>query len=133
LTRRLPTRGLQLFAVLTFFWLAREIAWWRHHPPPRLLEWGGGWSYSIYLMHVAAPAAFDLVRRCLGQPEMNPLLRTLGFQCTLFVVCYVFNLLVEAPSLRLARRVGSCAFQSRRGLAGALALSAETSVVRRRT
>jgi peptidoglycan/LPS O-acetylase OafA/YrhL len=37
---------LNYFAILSFFWLKREIRYFRFINPPRFLEWGGKWSYG---------------------------------------------------------------------------------------
>jgi peptidoglycan/LPS O-acetylase OafA/YrhL len=88
-------------------WLAREVRWWRHHPPPALLEWAGSWSYSLYLFHIAAPAAVGVLLRSAGRPELPALALSLLRVAMVFPLCYAFARLVEFPSWSLARRVGA--------------------------
>src|SRR5262249_21980397 len=42
---------LNLLAILVYFWLCAEICYNRQASPPRVLEWAGKWSYSLYLVH----------------------------------------------------------------------------------
>jgi peptidoglycan/LPS O-acetylase OafA/YrhL len=94
---------LNLFAIPIFFWLGAEIAYHGSHEPVRVLEWAGGWSYSLYLMH----------------PLVGLLLAAIGLSfietgaSTHFLVIiaallasYGFYLLVERPSHLLAVAVG---------------------------
>lgn len=90
---------LNFFAIFAFFWLQREIAYYRRRQPPRLWEKGGQWSYSMYLMHLHAEVVFVLI----GLP---PLFFPIGWLTNLGLVlslCYLFYLVVERPSHRFAR------------------------------
>lgn len=98
---------LQFYAVLAFFWLQREIQWWRKNSPVPVFEWLGGWSYSIYLFHVAAPPTVGWLMQLLGRPALPPLALALMRNLMVFPVCYLFARIVEFPSWTLARRVGS--------------------------
>jgi peptidoglycan/LPS O-acetylase OafA/YrhL len=92
---------LNVFAILAFFWLQREIAYYRVRKPTYLFEKAGAWSYSMYLMHLHAQATYVLI----GLPV---LLFPLGWTvhlAFLLCVCYVFYLIVEAPSHKLARQL----------------------------
>jgi peptidoglycan/LPS O-acetylase OafA/YrhL len=93
---------LNLFAVLAYFWLGREIAYFRQIEPFRRLESAGAWSYSLYLMHVCASVLF--LRSSLPSLgfNVNWLLR---FACVL-VVSFAFYLVVERPSHAVARWLG---------------------------
>jgi peptidoglycan/LPS O-acetylase OafA/YrhL len=90
--------SLNFFAILVFFWLARELGYGQKSPPWSWLERAGAWSYSLYVMH---PAASLLSERVLPTVSSGAewLLR---FPLTLGV-CYLFYLAVEKPSHRLAR------------------------------
>ena len=103
---------LDLFAVLVFLWLSREIVVWLHHPPLRLLELGGLFSYSIYLVHLHGLALFQ--RLDLG--EGLPVLATWFWQL-LFVlgICLLFYAIVERPSHRFARLVYRVIMANRQG------------------
>jgi peptidoglycan/LPS O-acetylase OafA/YrhL len=92
---------LNVFAVLVFFWLQREIAFYQTRRPVALLERGGKWSYSMYLIHLHAQAIYVLA-------ALPALVMPLGWTIHLtflLAVCYLFYLLVERPSHRLARRL----------------------------
>jgi peptidoglycan/LPS O-acetylase OafA/YrhL len=95
---------LNLFAILACFWLGLEVAYRNAKPAPRILEWAGNWTYSIYLMHPAAPG---LLRNLTF---LNPLYATnavnLFMICCALVLAYGFHLAVEAPFYRLAIRIG---------------------------
>jgi peptidoglycan/LPS O-acetylase OafA/YrhL len=92
---------LNIFAVLAFFWLQREIAYASKNTPSPILEWAGKWSYSLYLIHVHAATMFALLPIALG---------AFGFWAAriafILVICYAFYLLVEKPSHQVARLAG---------------------------
>jgi peptidoglycan/LPS O-acetylase OafA/YrhL len=90
---------LNLFGLLVFAWLRREIAFRRTCPPAPWLEWAGLWSYSIYLMH---PVAWSLYGRFFP-PVHNPLLHWACLCCSVLAICYGFYLLVERPGHTIAR------------------------------
>ena len=94
---------LDLFAVLVLFWLHREISFRFYSPPMPILEWAGGWSYSLYLMHTIAAARFSIIF-----PETADSVAT-WFVKLMFVLagCYVFYLLVEKPSHVAGRWLGT--------------------------
>lgn len=95
---------LNVFAMVACFWLGLEIAYRSVKPAPRILEWSGNWTYSIYLMHPTIPGL-------LGKLTfLNPLYATnalslIMISCAL-VLAYGFHLTVEAPFYRLAIKVG---------------------------
>jgi peptidoglycan/LPS O-acetylase OafA/YrhL len=93
---------LNLFAVLAAYWLAREIAYARNGPPSPLLERGGKWSYSLYLVHLHAAAIQERFEKP-ELPQTPHFILTMGFTLG---VAYVFYRLVEKPSHELARRIG---------------------------
>ncbi len=92
---------LNFFAILAFFWLQREIAFYQVKRPMPLLEKGGAWSYSMYLIHLHAQLIYVLV----GFPALVLPFGWIIHLTFLLCICYVFYLLVEAPSHRLARRL----------------------------
>ena len=99
---------LDFFAVAVAMYLAREIAASRHRPPPRWLERGGAWSYSLYLTHPLAVAVYAL----LHVPELGYFFGwavRLGF---VLGVSYVFSRAVERPAHLLAQRIGGPAPQA---------------------
>jgi peptidoglycan/LPS O-acetylase OafA/YrhL len=95
--------GLQVFAGYTYFWLAAEIQWCREHGANRVLEWLGGLTFSIYLIHQLAKSFLESGMTTSGWAGW---IATLGFILALSATFYA---LVEAPSHRLGR------FLSRRG------------------
>lgn len=99
---------LNVFAVVVVVWIAGEIGRYRTRMPLRGIEWAGGWSYSLYLAHLPAQAAF----RHMEWPAMAPMLQwslQLAFALT---SSYAFYLAVERPGHRLARAL-AVASQSR--------------------
>jgi peptidoglycan/LPS O-acetylase OafA/YrhL len=91
---------LDLFAVLVVFWLSREVVAWVHRPPLRLLELGGLFSYSVYLVHLHGLALFQRLRLGVGLPIIATWLWQLLF---VLAGCWLFYAVVERPSHRLAR------------------------------
>jgi peptidoglycan/LPS O-acetylase OafA/YrhL len=86
---------LNLFAILCFFWLKTELAFYRTRKPWPLLERFGLGSYSVYLVHIHAHRLWTL----LGIPASTYLEMPFIGACA-----YVFYRFVEAPSHRLARK-----------------------------
>lgn len=93
---------LNFFAIAVFCWLRWEIATAKSRNVNRWLEWGGAWSYSIYLVHLLANQAFSTLDLPNLGFNLNWCLR-MGF---IFGMAYVFYLLVEWPSHRIARYLG---------------------------
>jgi peptidoglycan/LPS O-acetylase OafA/YrhL len=99
---------LNLFAIVACLWLGLEIAYRRRKPAPRVLEWAGKWSYSLYLMHPAVPGILLMLA------FLSPIYSSIAVNlfmcfCSLVLACG-FYLVVEAPFHRLAvtvsRRLG---------------------------
>jgi peptidoglycan/LPS O-acetylase OafA/YrhL len=90
---------LDVFAVLVYFWLRREIWYYRTATPTTFLEWVGTWSYSLYLMHFFGSLLFHTLLTSRPGTIAN------WFQLYAFVVvvAYGFYLLIERPSHFLAR------------------------------
>ena len=92
---------LNLFAIYCFFWLGREIVWFKNNPPVAWLESAGEWSYSLYLIHIFGSRVYE----CLGFPFFGHVFNW-GIKMVVVLSCaYVFYLLVERPSHGLARRL----------------------------
>jgi peptidoglycan/LPS O-acetylase OafA/YrhL len=94
---------LNFFAILVFFWLFQEIRFYQHKSPAPLLEWAGKWSYSLYLTHILAQAAFLL----LPQVDLGLVMNWVVRMLFILLSSYLFGLLFEFPSHRLARIVGN--------------------------
>jgi peptidoglycan/LPS O-acetylase OafA/YrhL len=97
---------LDLFAILIFCWLAREVRHFRAAPPLPWLEGAGKWSYSLYLGHVPATVLFGTLYAMAGAPlpAAAEWAARVGF---VLAFCYAFYVVVEAPSHRLARWLGA--------------------------
>jgi peptidoglycan/LPS O-acetylase OafA/YrhL len=94
---------LNFFALFATIWLYIEIVRFADVRPPALFEWAGSWSYSLYLFH---PIGIALYKRSVGG-EFDGLA---GWcLCMSFILgsSYVFAVLVEFTSHRLARAVAS--------------------------
>lgn len=94
--------SLNIFSILVYHWLAREISFYRRAKPPKWLESAGTWSYSLYLAHGPISVYLNQI-----QPEQISEFIFFFIKVTIiFSASYVFYLLVEKPSHSLARRVG---------------------------
>ena len=93
---------LTLFALFTFFWLGKEIAYHQRHAPKPVFENAGKGSYSIYLVHLLGPAIYTY----LSLPLLAPILQWFVLVPVTLLFCYLFFRLVEKPSHALARTLG---------------------------
>lgn len=95
---------LNFFALFCFVWLKQELAFYRDSNSPwAVLEWGGGWSYSLYLIHGTAFWAIHQMK----VPMFGHVANWLITMSWVLFVSYVFYLICEYPSHRFARMVGS--------------------------
>lgn len=92
--------SMSFFAILVASWLEKEIRYYQKATPPKWLEAGGSWSYSLYLMHLVAGALWTSLQFSLV-PPLDWLVKCVF----ILVFCYTFYLLVERPSHYLARRL----------------------------
>ena len=91
---------LDFFGVACYFWLQREIVHFSKVRPSRILEWGGTWSYSIYLVHPVAQVAWGgLALTPSIAPLANWWLLMIFIAAASFAFCRVF----EEPSHALAK------------------------------
>lgn len=97
---------LHIFALAAFFWLGAEMDRSATRPPSRWMEWAGAWSYSLYLMHELGRTLWE--RLPFPGPGTVPGMIgwTVARMAGIMGLCWVFHLLVEAPSHRLARAAG---------------------------
>jgi peptidoglycan/LPS O-acetylase OafA/YrhL len=93
--------SLNLFAVLVCFWLLQEIRLYRYETPPKLLEWAGTWSYSIYLVHQLSQAIWHLT----PQVNLGYLLNWFVSMSFILASSYAFAFLFEFPSHKLAGNI----------------------------
>ena len=92
---------LNVLALFVFPWLVKEIAGFQAKAPPAVLEWGGRWSYSLYLVHyVVIVAAMRLAGR------MDPILLWCFGVVAILLASYLFYCVVERPAHLLARSFG---------------------------
>jgi peptidoglycan/LPS O-acetylase OafA/YrhL len=92
--------SMSFFAILAAAWLGKEIRYYQKVTPNEWIEAGGAWSYSLYLMHLAAGALWNQFQISLSPPL--DWLAKFGF---VLAFCYMFYLLVEKPSHYLARKL----------------------------
>jgi peptidoglycan/LPS O-acetylase OafA/YrhL len=83
------------FGLLAYFWLLREISLYSTRQPWRILEWGGTWSYSLYLVHGPILGIF--------YRSHNTMLTWPLLCFSLLLISYLFFLAVEQPAHRLSR------------------------------
>jgi peptidoglycan/LPS O-acetylase OafA/YrhL len=89
------------FGVLAYFWVKKEIAYGLNHSPSRLLVWAGAWSYSLYLIHGAAPEFYKLI----PVQDFGAVLNWFLFYTFVLGSSYLFYLAIERPSHLLARKI----------------------------
>ena len=94
------TQTMIWFGVLAYFWLRQELAYAKVHEPNRWLVAAGAWSYSLYLIHADGGGMFEM----LGL-KLPPLLEWFGVMASSLFFSYLFYLLVERPSHKLARKI----------------------------
>jgi peptidoglycan/LPS O-acetylase OafA/YrhL len=94
---------LNIFAIVACFWLGLEVAYRRKHAAPRILEWAGNWTYSLYLVHPAVPGVLAMLT--FLQPVLTSIGGSLFVIAFAVVVAYPFHLVAEAPFYRLAIKV----------------------------
>lgn len=93
--------SLNIFALPVIAWLLLEIRYFRHHRPSTILEWGGAWSYSLYLSHMAVLTGLSNVALAQGDGLGDTAMKL----AAVLVFAYAFFLLVEQPSHKLARHL----------------------------
>jgi peptidoglycan/LPS O-acetylase OafA/YrhL len=90
---------LNIFAIYGYFWIKKEILFHSAVTPLVGNEWAGKWSYSLYLIHIAAFHVFGN----LNLPAFG-YLADWGLKMTFILAAsYVFFLLVEKPSHKASR------------------------------
>ncbi|MFO1486236.1 MAG: acyltransferase [Verrucomicrobiaceae bacterium] len=100
---------LNLFAFAVFFWLRAEISVSQRWGRNRTLEWAGIWSYSVYLIHLIAEAAYAR----MPLPNFGCNLNWLVKMLVIFGASYVFYLIFEKPGHFLARALARVLTQRR--------------------
>lgn len=93
---------LNVFALCAYAWLADEIAYWRTTVPPPLLEKGGAWSYSLYIVHPLVIGVLGASTFLRQRPVIEDVL-AIGIA---LAASYGFYRCVEKPSHLLAKQLG---------------------------
>jgi peptidoglycan/LPS O-acetylase OafA/YrhL len=96
------TQTMIPFGILAYFWIRQEIRHGMCAKPWGAFVFGGKWSYSLYLMH--GPAMTIFVHK-LPMPNLGYALNWCAANGFIFMFSYVFFLVIERPSHRLARRI----------------------------
>jgi len=103
------TLTLQVFSIFAYFWLSLEIHWYLTKPAPPILEYCGKFSYSLYIVHplmiYSMPFLFTQFAFINASKESGLFIAV----CTLAILAlsYLYFLLVEKPSHRLAKSIAS--------------------------
>lgn len=91
---------LNFFALVAIKWLEKEIIYYRTHPTSKILEFGGKFSYTLYLWHVIL--FFGFATFITPDLVYYPL-----FLILIIATSYVLYLLVEDPAQKLAKYWGN--------------------------
>ena len=94
---------LNFFAIIAFFWLKKELFTDKKNCFS-ILEWGGKWSYSFYMMHGPLSTVYNRISGFDDHEVLSPahwILRLLF----VFAGSYLFYLAFEKTSHQFARRI----------------------------
>jgi peptidoglycan/LPS O-acetylase OafA/YrhL len=97
------TQTMLWFGILAYFWMRKELAYGLNRQPASALVSAGAWSYSLYLVHVPAMRIYSK----FSVPNFGASLNWCLAIAFILGSAYVFYLVVERPSHRLARRLGT--------------------------
>jgi len=92
--------SLNIFALLLYVWLEKEIIYHRTYEPVRLFEYFGKFSYSLYICH---ELCFLIIAAFLPYNQYT----YVAYIVLTIAMAYVVYLLVEYPSHRLAQKIGT--------------------------
>jgi peptidoglycan/LPS O-acetylase OafA/YrhL len=95
------TQTMLWFGVLAYYWVREEIAYSKHREANRFLAMAGTWSYSLYLVHRQGMDLFWWLKL----PNPGYILNWTGAMAFSLGFAFLFYLLVERPSHRLARKI----------------------------
>jgi peptidoglycan/LPS O-acetylase OafA/YrhL len=90
--------SMNIFALLMYKWIEAEITYFKNHEPNSLTETMGKFSYSLYLCH-------PLIYAILSIWLVNNVATYFLFIILAVFISYIFYLLVEKPSHKLAMRL----------------------------
>ena len=91
---------LNIFALLIVKWIEREIIYYKTHPSVSSLEFGGKFSYSLYLSHGLSVKLLALVFVLNIYTYPIYLLMSL-------LISYIIYVLIEHPSHQLAKKLAN--------------------------
>lgn len=98
--------SLSLFAIIVFFWLRVELAYYSIKPSLAFLQFLGAQTYSLYLFHIIGIGWFE--------NTIAPRIYWLGaignwflMMACLAVGTYLFYLFIEKPSHDLAKKISN--------------------------
>jgi peptidoglycan/LPS O-acetylase OafA/YrhL len=97
---------LDLFAIPACLWVGFELSYASRHGSNRILEWAGGWSYSLYLGHALVGPLLAATSLAFLEKQQSTHFLLLIIS---LVASYGFFLAVERPSHRLAVAIGRAA------------------------
>lgn len=110
--------SLNVFALLVYLWLQHEIAYSRMRPPLPALEWAGGWSYSLYLVHL--PIGYLAANLPTPDGAYAMLTRNLQTMAVVLLGAYFCYLVIERPAHRLAMRLSARLKEGRSAIGAAV-------------
>jgi peptidoglycan/LPS O-acetylase OafA/YrhL len=90
---------LNFFAIVCYKWIGEEILYYRNHQPVEMIEYFGLFSYSLFISHKLYYYLF--VHYCPINILSYPV-----YIFSAFFISYLFYLVVEEPSHKLARVLG---------------------------
>ncbi|MBO0933193.1 acyltransferase family protein [Fibrella aquatilis] len=114
---------LNAFAFPVCWWLGLEIIYFKERIPSPILERAGRWSYSLYIIHQTIPAMITL----LGVAWLQGAGLKIVQLVVALAVSYVFFLVVEKPSHKLAKYVSRAVRRSSTAAAPVRAVSNRVS------
>jgi peptidoglycan/LPS O-acetylase OafA/YrhL len=89
------------FGIVFYWWIRKEIQYGQYRSPSRFLVLGGAWSYSLYLVH---PPLLDYLG-VLHLSNATSLPYWFLSCLAVLILAYLFAILIEFPSHRLARKI----------------------------
>lgn len=92
--------SMNFFCILLFFWIRAEIIWYMSRSSPRLLEYTGKFSYSIYLCHGVFLAMLEK-RIVITNTNYVPVI------LLILLLSFFFYLIVERPSHLIAQKAAA--------------------------
>ena len=93
---------LNLLLIPYDYWLRDEIDYYKVNTPNRYLEKAGKWSYSLYICHPLL-LIFIIINNLIDSTNLW-LYWTTVTSCA-FIFSYVFYLLIEKPTHKLAQKI----------------------------